>query len=203
MPCSELSNSFSQLCRILSNTGCGVGDRSADHLQHFGGGRLLLQRLLGLVEQPRVLDRDHGLVGEGRAAADLLLVEGPASVTRDADRADRPAFPQHRGEQRSRTPHRAAPASRSPSGTPASSSCRRMCHDAPRRGRVAQCGAGEGQREGALAAASASPAGGRRQREQRRRRRAHAPRSRRRRTGARSCERWHRTPAAVSATASC
>ena len=37
---------------------------AADHLQHLGGGRLPLQRLLGLVEQAHVLDRDHGLVGE-------------------------------------------------------------------------------------------------------------------------------------------
>ena len=46
--------------------------RAADDLQHVGGGGLLLQRLgevaracLHLVEQAHVLDRDHGLVGEG------------------------------------------------------------------------------------------------------------------------------------------
>jgi len=42
----------------------GVGHRSADHLQHLGGSSLLLQRLLRLVEQPRVLDCDHRLVAK-------------------------------------------------------------------------------------------------------------------------------------------
>jgi hypothetical protein len=44
--------------------------------------QLLLQNLgklararLHLVEQPHVLDRDHGLVGEGRDKIDLLLRE--------------------------------------------------------------------------------------------------------------------------------
>ena len=40
----------------------------ADGLQDFGRGRLSLQRLLGRVEQARVLDRDHRLVHEGLAA---------------------------------------------------------------------------------------------------------------------------------------
>ena len=34
-------------------------------------------RCLQLVEQPRVLDRDHGLVGEGRDQLDLLVGERP------------------------------------------------------------------------------------------------------------------------------
>ena len=49
-----------------------VGDRAADDLQHLGGGGLLLERLLGLVEQAHVLDRDHRLVGEGLQQRDLL-----------------------------------------------------------------------------------------------------------------------------------
>ena len=43
----------------------------ADHAQHLGGGGLLLERLLGLVEQAHVLDRDHRLVGEGLQQVDL------------------------------------------------------------------------------------------------------------------------------------
>ena len=42
-----------------------VRRRTGDHLQDIGGGGLPLQRFLRLVEQPRVLDGDHGLVGEG------------------------------------------------------------------------------------------------------------------------------------------
>ena len=45
--------------------------RAADHLEHVGGCDLLLQRFLkvrrfrlNLVEQPRVLDGNHRLVGE-------------------------------------------------------------------------------------------------------------------------------------------
>jgi hypothetical protein len=51
-------------------------------LQHLRGRRLLLQRLaqlesasLHLVEQPRVLNRDHGLVGEGLDQRDLRIGE--------------------------------------------------------------------------------------------------------------------------------
>src|SRR4030095_1352296 len=46
-----------------------VGWRRSDHPQHLGGGSLLLQRLrqfpvalLQLLEEPRVLDRNHGLI---------------------------------------------------------------------------------------------------------------------------------------------
>ena len=50
--------------------------------EHVGGRGLLLQRFgevararLHLVEQPHVLDRDHGLVGEGLDQRDLSLGE--------------------------------------------------------------------------------------------------------------------------------
>src|SRR5439155_6234751 len=39
--------------------------------------RLLFQRLLELLEQPHVLDRDHRLVGEGLQQLDLRGGEGP------------------------------------------------------------------------------------------------------------------------------
>jgi hypothetical protein len=54
-----------------------VRRRSADHLQHLGRRRLPLERLLGLVEQPRVLDRDHRLVGEGAQQLDFLVRKSP------------------------------------------------------------------------------------------------------------------------------
>src|SRR5262245_454932 len=49
--------------------------RARDHLQDVAGGRLLLQRLLRLVEQPHVLDGNDGLVGEGLEEFDLLVRE--------------------------------------------------------------------------------------------------------------------------------
>ena len=59
-----------------------VGRRGADHAKYRGSCRLLLQCLsqlararLHLVEQAHVLDRDDGLVGEGRDQLDLLLRE--------------------------------------------------------------------------------------------------------------------------------
>src|SRR5262245_1748491 len=42
-----------------------IESRAADDLEYVGGGGLLLQRLAQLVEQPRVLDGDDGLVSEG------------------------------------------------------------------------------------------------------------------------------------------
>ena len=67
--------------------GLGIGQRAADDLQDLGGRGLLLQRFgqlrgprLHLFEQPHVLDRDDGLVGEGLDELDLLLGERPASL---------------------------------------------------------------------------------------------------------------------------
>ena len=50
--------------------------RSADDLEHVGRRRLLLQGFAQLVEQPRVLDGDDGLVGKGRDQIDLLVCKG-------------------------------------------------------------------------------------------------------------------------------
>ena len=59
-----------------------VDGRAADDLKNLAGRRLLLQRFgdfgvarLKLLEQPHVLDSDHGLVGEGPQQLDLLLRE--------------------------------------------------------------------------------------------------------------------------------
>ena len=73
-----------QLSRIASNTGLRVGDRAADHLQDLGRGGLPLERFLGLVEQPRILDRDHGLVGEGLQQLRLRVGERAGLGARDA-----------------------------------------------------------------------------------------------------------------------
>src|SRR5262249_39609395 len=53
----------------------GVGGRAADRGQDFTGRGLPLERLLGLLEQPHVLDRDHRLVREGFSEFNLLLGE--------------------------------------------------------------------------------------------------------------------------------
>ena len=49
-----------------------VRRRTGDHLQDVGRRGLPLQRLLRLVEQPHVLDGDHGLVGEGLQQLDVM-----------------------------------------------------------------------------------------------------------------------------------
>ena len=54
--------------RLLDNDvehGLHTGRRTPHDFEDLGGGGLPFQRLAGLVEQPHVLDRDHGLRGEG------------------------------------------------------------------------------------------------------------------------------------------
>ena len=53
-----------------------IEGRAADHFEHIGRRRLLLKRFreiarlrLHLIEQPCILDGDHGLVGKGRQRA--------------------------------------------------------------------------------------------------------------------------------------
>ena len=78
-----------------------VARRATDHLEHVGGGRLLLQRFWqgrglrpALIEQADIADGDHGLVGEGLQQGDLgFSVNGFASVTAKRDRSDRPRSP--------------------------------------------------------------------------------------------------------------
>ncbi len=53
-----------------------------DDLEDFGRRGLPLQRLLGLVEQPRVLDGDHGLVGEGLEKMRFVSAERPGFAPR-------------------------------------------------------------------------------------------------------------------------
>src|SRR5262249_17240424 len=49
--------------------------RSADNLEHVGGGCLLLQRLAQLIEQPRILDGDNDLFCEIADQLNLLVAE--------------------------------------------------------------------------------------------------------------------------------
>ena len=75
MPCSVLANRRSQLSRILSKTGCVSATELLMTWSTSAGRRLLLERLLRLVEEARVLDRDDRLVGEGLEQRDLLVRE--------------------------------------------------------------------------------------------------------------------------------
>jgi hypothetical protein len=90
----------------LLEHGCAVGDRAADHAQHLRRRGLLLERFLGLVEEARVLDRDHGLVGEGLEQGDLARQERRAPPARDDDRADAAIVEQQGSEQNDFHPRR-------------------------------------------------------------------------------------------------
>ena len=63
-----------------------VRRRTGDDLEDLGRRRLPLERLLGLVEQPRVLDRDHGLVGEGFGERDFVLAEDVGVFANNANK---------------------------------------------------------------------------------------------------------------------
>jgi hypothetical protein len=76
-----------------------IGGRARDHAQDRGRGSLLLQRLLCLVEQAHVLDRDHRLRGENLEQGHLPLGEEFNLGATEADRANRDAF-SHQGEAR-------------------------------------------------------------------------------------------------------
>jgi hypothetical protein len=75
-----------------------------DYLEQVAGRSLPLERLLRLVEQPRVLDRDHRLVGEGLQQADLLTGEPARDAAGDGDSTDRFAVPNHGHGQQAAVP---------------------------------------------------------------------------------------------------
>ena len=87
-----------------------LAGRTADDLEHLGGRGLLLQRLgeivgalAQLVEQPRVLDGDHGLRGEVLDQLDLLVGERAYLLTIDDEGAYQRDFLEHRhGDERTR-----------------------------------------------------------------------------------------------------
>jgi hypothetical protein len=66
-----------------------VGLRAANDPQDLARRRLLLERLLRLIEQSRVLDGDDSLVGEGLQQRDLLVREGTNLRSQDQNHADR------------------------------------------------------------------------------------------------------------------
>ena len=52
-----------------------IESRAADHLEHVGGGGLLLQRFAQLVDQACIFDRDSGLIGKGPHQSNLRFRE--------------------------------------------------------------------------------------------------------------------------------
>jgi hypothetical protein len=78
-----------------------IAERLADDAQYLRRCRLLLERfgefaraLLFGLEQPHVLNRNYGLVGECLDQFDLLFGERPDDRTRQRDHADRISFTQ-------------------------------------------------------------------------------------------------------------
>ena len=89
-----------------------VRGRAADDAEHLGRCRLMLQglaqfcvALLEFLEQPHVLDGDHGLVGEGFKQLDLLFGKGSNFGAANHDRPNGNTFTQQRrGKNTSETP---------------------------------------------------------------------------------------------------
>ena len=76
-----------------------VGGRAADDAEHLGRCCLMLQglaqfcvALLEFLEQPHVLDGDHGLIGEGLEELDLLVREGTDLHSANQNHTDRNAL---------------------------------------------------------------------------------------------------------------
>jgi len=62
-----------------------IGWRAANDLEDIGGRRLPLERLLGLVEQTHVLNRDDRLVGKSAHQLDLVVAERPDLLTKQGE----------------------------------------------------------------------------------------------------------------------
>ncbi len=93
-----------------------VRRRTSDHAEHLRGRGLPLERLLGLVEQAHVLDRDYRLVGEGLEQRDLVIGERRGLRRRNDDRADEVSLAQHRRPRQCRASRR--PVQHPRAGTP-------------------------------------------------------------------------------------
>ena len=91
-----------QLLRTLSDEiedrHC-VGRRSTYYVQHVSSRGLPLQRLLRLVEQPHVLDGDHGLIGEGLQQGNLFVAERMYFGAAEQNRSDALALAQQGNTQ--------------------------------------------------------------------------------------------------------
>ena len=92
---------------MVLSTVCQV-ERGVDGLAHLperlqlgdGAGQLGRARL-HLLEQPRVLDGDHGLVGKGLDQFDLTVGKRPYGIPGDGNDADHDIVPEKRhGERR-------------------------------------------------------------------------------------------------------
>jgi hypothetical protein len=73
-----------------------IAGRGIDGLEDFGRRGLLFQGFPGLGDQPRVLQRDNGLVGKGADEFDLPVGEGLHPLSREIDRADHNPLAQKR-----------------------------------------------------------------------------------------------------------
>ena len=82
-----------------------VRRRACDHLEDVRGRGLPFKGFPRLVEQSRVLDGDHGLIGEALLQRQLLVGERREAVAIDDERADRLALaPERRAADRA-NPH--------------------------------------------------------------------------------------------------
>ena len=79
----------------LVEHGCGICHRAADHLQHFGRCRLLLERFLRLAKQSCILDRDDRLVSERLEQFHMDVGYRPGPSPSDSDDADGTCIAQH------------------------------------------------------------------------------------------------------------
>ena len=75
MASSELTQPRRTLGDRIKNR-LNIRRRAGNDAQDFARRRLLLQRLFEFVEQPHILDRDDGLVGESFKQLDLRRGEG-------------------------------------------------------------------------------------------------------------------------------
>ena len=109
---SYASQSSQALSTMALRTGPTSVGEDADHAEDVAAAGLLGQRLgevaglcLHLIEQPRVLDRDHGLVGEGLQQGDLLFVEGAHFLSPQQNGADTFVLAQQRHGKNASNPH--------------------------------------------------------------------------------------------------